>query len=135
MLEERQRLLVDMARDAIRTRYSAGRHHVGCALVTRSGRIYTGVHLECTIGRITVCAEAVAIGAAATAGDAASIAAIVAVRQQGPDDPEPRIVSPCGMCREMIADYAPDAEIIVPGPDGARIASVQTLLPERYSRS
>jgi len=51
------------------------------------------------------CAEAVAIGMAATAGDT-QIEMIVAVNRVG------RIA--LRMCRELIADYAPDAKVIVP---------------------
>jgi cytidine deaminase len=44
-------------------------------------------------------------------------------------------VAPCGMCREMISDYAPGAQVIMPGPDGATVKLVSELLPDRYKRS
>ena len=44
-------------------------HEVGCALITKSGRLYKAVHLEAYVGRIAVCAEAIAIGMAAADGD------------------------------------------------------------------
>src|SRR4051812_5928442 len=98
--------LITIARDLARARYVEGRHHVFAALRTKSGKIFSGAHIEAGVGRITVCAEAIAIGAAATGGDT-EIEEIVAVNGSG------QIVSPCGMCRELISDYAPDARVIL----------------------
>ncbi len=125
--------LIVAAQSIIRSRYKPGWHAVGSALRTRSGRIHLGVHLECYIGRITVCAEAVAIGRAVTEGDGADIETIVAVHQANAGA-EPCVVSPCGMCREMISDYAPDARVIMPGTGGPHITSIASLLPEKYAR-
>lgn len=126
--------LVAAARAIIRSRYAPGRHAVGCALRTRSGRIYLGVHLECHVGRVSVCAEAVAIGRAATDGEGGAIEAIVAVRQASATDEAPGVVSPCGMCREMISDYAPAAIVLLASDDGPRRVPITELLPEKYRR-
>lgn len=100
--------LVAAAKAIIRERYKAGWHAVGAALRTESGRVFTGVHLEASIGRIAICAEAVALGRAICEGESA-VAAIVAVRHPaaGAANPEIQVIPPCGMCREMIADYVP----------------------------
>lgn len=46
------------------------------------------------------------------------------------------IVAPCGMCREMISDYAPTAEVIVPDASGRTTkAAIASLLPGKYRRS
>lgn len=42
------------------------------------------------------------------------------------------IVPPCGMCRELISDYAPDARVILEFDDGIRCVPVLELLPEKY---
>jgi cytidine deaminase len=84
--------------------------------------MFSAVHLEATVGRIAVCAEAIAIGMAATAGDT-EIEMIVAVNRVG------QVVSPCGMCRELIADYAPDAMVIVPGLAGSMLLLLVTYFP------
>jgi len=127
--------LVAAAREVIRARYKPDWHTVGCAIRTRSGRIHRGVHLECYVGRVTVCAEAIAIGRAVTEGDGEEIETIVAVRQSSSNDAEPCVVAPCGMCREMISDYAPRARVIMPVPEGMSAKSVSELLPDRYTRS
>jgi cytidine deaminase len=127
--------LVDLARAVIRERYRPGWHVVGAALRTRSGRVFTGVHLEATVGRIAVCAEAIALGRAATEAGDTDVEMIVAVKhpERAAADQEVLVVPPCGMCREMIADYAPTARVIVPD-DRTEIAVVPIaeLLPRRY---
>ena len=119
--------LLDAAREIIRQRYDPRWHKVGAALRTRSGRTFAAVHLEANVDRIGVCAEAVSIGMAAAAGDT-EIETIVAVRYSG------EVISPCGMCRELISDYAPEARVIVPGRDGEQVVPVASLLPNKYRR-
>ncbi len=135
MIDAADLALVEAARDAIRRCYCAGRHVVGAALRTRNGQIVTGIHLEATVGRIAVCAEAIALGTAATAFGEVEIDAIVAVYHPDPsgDDPQPVVVPPCGMCRELIADYGPNSYIIVTGPQGdlTRVP-IATLLPMKF---
>lgn len=81
-----------------------------------------------------MCAEAIAIGRAVTDGDGSEIETIVAVRQASGDDLEPQVVAPCGMCREMISDYAPGARVIISGPDGIHVVPITRLLPGKYVR-
>ena len=119
--------LIEAAREIIRRRYKPDWHRVGAALRTRSGRTFAAVHVEAYVSRLGVCAEAIAIGMAASAGDT-EIEAIVAVRHTG------QVVSPCGMCRELISDYAPNAQVIVPGPNGHQIVPIEMLLPNKYRR-
>jgi cytidine deaminase len=45
------------------------------------------------------------------------------------------VVAPCGICRELMSDYAPDAEVIAPGAEGPERASIRTLLPNKYARA
>lgn len=125
--------LIGIARSLILSRYVPDRHVIGCALRTRSGRIHCGVHLECNVGRIAVCAEAVTIGRAATDGDGYDIDTVVAVYCTSVRT-EPSVVAPCGMCREMILDYAPSARVIVPGPTSPRAVQASDLLPGRFDR-
>jgi len=118
--------LIIIARELIAARFKEGCHHIAAALRTTSGRIYSGVHLEAYVGRIAVCAEAIAIGAATTAGDT-HIESIVAVNELG------EIVSPCGMCRELISDYAPEACVVVLRSGQPVNVPVMELLPDKYS--
>jgi cytidine deaminase len=126
-LTREDRALIDAARRIIALRRKPEWHSVGCALRTRSGRVFTSVHVGAYVGRIDVCAEAIAIGMGAAEGDT-DIATIVAVNKEG------HVVAPCGMCRELIADYGPGARVIVPGPAGDQVVPIAELLPNKYTR-
>ena len=131
------RALIERARAAIRDRYRREWHVVGAALRTRRGLLFTGVHLDANVGRIAVCAEAVALGRAATEAGDTEIDTIVAVYHPEPGaiDQTIRIVSPCGMCREMISDYSPRARVIMPGDgNGALVLPIEALIPGKFAR-
>ena len=120
--------LIEAARAIISKRFKQDAHHIGAALRSRTGVVYAAVHLEAYVGRVAVCAEAVAIGMAAANGDS-EIETIVAVNRDG------HIVSPCGMCRELIYDYSPEASVIILESEGPAIASISQLLPLKYRRT
>jgi len=129
--------LVASARNIIRQRYKAHWHVIGAALRTTSGRIFTGVHLEAYVGRIAICAEAVALGRAATEAGDTEIDTIVAVRHSGIGQPDTdiNVVAPCGMCRELICDYSSEAMVILPTSTGGLIRKpISQLLPDKYIR-
>jgi cytidine deaminase len=128
--------LIEAACAAIRPRYRNDWQEVGAAMRTRSGQIVTGVNLDAYLGRMAVCAEAVALGRAITDIGEAGIETIVAVRHPKPTEADRAIavVSPCGSCRELIWDYDRNARVIVPGRNGPTIVTIGELLPNKYSR-
>lgn len=117
--------LIAAARAILRERAKPGVHFIGAALRTRSGRTYCAVNLGTNVSRASVCAEAVALGMAAAAGDT-EVERVVAVNELG------AVVSPCGICREMLSDYAPDARVIVPGAGGPEPVPIGALLPNKF---
>ena len=129
------RELIEIATDLIETRYLENRHHIAAAVRGRSGKIYTGLHLDTYVGRASVCAEAVAVGQAMAAGET-GIEAIVSVRHPRPREQhrEPQLVSPCGICREMLNDFAPGAAVLLAGEHGIDRRPVEALLPDKYRR-
>jgi cytidine deaminase len=128
--------LIAAASKAIKSRYRNDWQEVGAAMRTRDGRILTGVNLDAYLGRMAVCAEAVALGRAITDIGETGIDTIVAVRHPKPTevDQEVAVVSPCGSCRELIWDYDRNARVIVPGDKGPTITSIGELLPNKYRR-
>jgi cytidine deaminase len=136
MLSTRDRELIAAAKEAIARRYRNDWQEVGAAMRTRDGRIYTGVNLDAYLGRMAVCAEAVALGRAVTESGETGIETIVAVRHPEPteSDQDIAVVSPCGSCRELIWDYDRQARVIVPGANGPIVAVIRELLPNKYSR-
>jgi cytidine deaminase len=136
MLTKKDQLLIDAARAAIESRYRDDWQEVGAALRTKDGRIVTGVNIDAYLGRMAVCAEAVAIGRLITEVGNTEIDTIVAVRHPKPEEKNRTVavVSPCGSCRELIHDYAPQARVIVPNGKTPTAVSIGRLLPNKYSR-
>lgn len=127
--------LIDAAKLLIKQRYIENRHHIASAVRGASGRVYTGLHLDTYVGRASVCAEAVALGQAMAAGET-GIEAIVSVRHPRPREQhqESKVVSPCGICREMLTDFARGAAVILLRDDVHIRVPVEDLLPAKYRR-
>lgn len=117
--------LLAAAREVIRDNYLKDRHEVGSAVRAASGEIYTGVHLESP--GVDICAEWVALGKAISAGQR-DFTCVVAAGRRG-------VMSPCGVCRELLLRYAPNADVIVPDEQGRpRKVTIGELLPIPYNR-
>jgi cytidine deaminase len=101
---------------------------VGAALLTKSGKIVGGANVESASYGLTCCAERVALFNALTGGTRHFIAiAVVARIDNGP--------MPCGACRQLLAEYAPDAKVFVAdSADLKKIStfSVKELLPSAF---
>lgn len=125
--------LVQIAQDFIRERYQKEGHHsvVAAALLTKSGKVFKALNAGTTQPSIATCAEIIAIGMANTDDPAMQIDLIVAVR-----DPSAYVISPCGKCREYIADYGPDARVIVPATTekGWEVVAAKDLIPNKYEK-
>lgn len=127
--------LIQAATDIISDRYSYGKHHVGVALRTQSGNIVTAVNVDTYIGRAGVCAEAIALGSMISAGES-EFTSVVAMFKPNPEFGElaPYVASPCGVCREMLSDYGPNAFVIYM-LDGEVVKSrVSELLPGKFAK-
>ncbi|MBN2856788.1 MAG: cytidine deaminase [Candidatus Delongbacteria bacterium] len=79
---------------------------VGAAIITVSGKIYSGCNIESSSYGLSMCAERNALSAALCAGENEFRTILIVA-----DTPEP--VSPCGACRQLIYDYAPDINVIM----------------------
>ena len=127
--------LLHAARIVLLRHYRPFWHTVAAALRGRDGRIWTGIHLGATVGRLSVCAEAVALGRAVMDGDG-TIECAVAVRHPKPEEPQQEIsvVAPCGACRENLFDYDPEARVILEYAGGLQRVPIRSLLPAPYRR-
>jgi cytidine deaminase len=135
-LSKADKELIAAATAAIKERYRYDWQEVGAALRTRSGRIFTGINLDAYLGRMAVCAEAVALGRAFVDLGDDGIETIVAVRHPDPEEKNQAVavVSPCGACRELIFDYDRKARVIVPNGKSAEVVPIADLLPNKYRR-
>jgi cytidine deaminase len=84
---------------------------VGAALLTKSGKIFTGCNVENLSLRLTVCAEEAAVATAVANGEKEFIAVAVVA-----DSKEPAV--PCGGCRQILAEFNPTMEVITSTVDG-----------------
>ena len=126
-------LLLATAQELLARVWVHGRHEVATALRAADGNVYTGVHLEGSCRRSSICAEGVALGAARgglPAGSPLLIEAVVSVQIKPAG--QFRIIAPCGVCRELISDYSPDATVWI--TDGAALPALD-LLPEKTRRA
>ena len=134
-LRDDDHALIAAANAVLECHYRPFWHMVAAAIRSRNGQIWTGLHIGTTVGRLSVCAEAVAFGRALLDGDG-TIATAVAVRHPKPEEEnrELAVVPPCGACREMILDHAPGAMIIVKDAGVLIKLPIRTLLPFPYRR-
>src|SRR3954447_18425884 len=119
--------LIQSALDAQKRAYCPfSNFPVGAALRTASGRIYQGCNVENASFGLTVCAERVAAGNAVANGDR-EFTAIAVVSRGG--------VSPCGACRQFLAEFAPNLTIVMVDslkPSEGHLATLDRLLPGRF---
>lgn len=119
-----------LVRAALRARERASapysRFQVGAALLTAKGAVIGGANVESASYGLTCCAERVALFKALTEGEKDFVA--VAVVSKGG-------VTPCGACRQLLSEHAPNAEVFVADadhPDTIRRHTVAELLPSAF---
>jgi len=127
--------VLEAARAARANAYAPySQYRVGAALLTRSGRIYAGANVENATYGATSCAERSAVAAMVAAGDRAPIACVVVTAGPKPG-------APCGICRQVLAEFARDMRIMrivmVAEDDRGRViarktARLATLLPQAF---
>ena len=123
-LNETDKKLIKTALDVLEKNFDDGvyNHTVGCALLCKNGKIYSGVNCDGIHGS---CAEYITMGIAISAGER-EFDTIVAVH----DKRDGYVISPCGNCRQMFFDYCPDIKVIVKDEDGETVkVSARDLLP------
>ena len=123
-LTSRDYKLIELGLEVLSKNFDDGvyNHTVGCALLTKGGRVYTGVNCDGIHGS---CAEYVTIGTAISAGER-QFDTIVAVHDKHLNS----VISPCGNCRQMMYEYCPDIKVILSDEKGNLIkVKARDLLP------
>ncbi len=118
--------LVTLAEEArLRAHAPYSNFYVGAALVTDTDRVFTGCNVENATYGATICAERAAVCAMVAAGERRISAIAVFTDAANP-------ATPCGICRQVLAEFAEDAVVVVATPRQQKILSLAALLPERF---
>ncbi|XP_052763988.1 cytidine deaminase-like [Mya arenaria] len=128
-LDSKLRTLVKEAVDVKAKAYCPySNFRVGCAVLTADGSIYTGVNVENASYGLTVCAERVAVMNAVTAGKQDIKAAAVSCDIKGD------FKGPCGVCRQVFAEFGLDIELYLTKPDMTyKKVLIRDLLPMAFT--
>ena len=129
--QERDRLL-DTARQALKRAYAPySNFHVGAAVLTEQGQVFSGCNVENASYGLTICAERSAIFTAVqqAASPKFEIRAVAVVN--GDELP----CSPCGACRQVIFEFGEKAIVIFKGQKEYLEMPIQDLLPESFRLS
>jgi cytidine deaminase len=123
--EIRQQLILQ-AREAWQRAYAPySDYNVGAALLTETGKIYTGVNIENAVYPLTVCGERVAVFKAVSEGER-SFRAIAVVTKNGG--------TPCGSCRQVLAEFGLETVVLIADLQGNLVheLTVAELLPHAF---
>jgi len=119
--------LIELANEARQRAYAPYSHyHVGAALRTKSGRIFTGCNVESAAYPTSMCAERVAVFKAVSEGER-EFEVIAVVTSNGG--------TPCGGCRQVLAEFGLDTIVLIADGQGRlkQETSVAGLLPGAFT--
>jgi cytidine deaminase len=120
--------LVKLARAALKNAYAPySDFRVGAAILLKDGRIFTGCNVENASYGLTICAERNAIFAAVAASKRKpEIVAVAVLNHRGVP------CSPCGACRQVIAEFGPNAIVSYLGANGIVTRTMRELLVDGF---
>jgi cytidine deaminase len=120
--------LIEAAKEAARRAYAPySRFRVGAALLTKSGKVFTGCNVENASYSLAICAERNAIFSAVAAGEREFARMVIFT-------PTESLTGPCGACRQVMAEFAPNLKVTLVNRSGrSRSYRLSKLLPERFA--
>jgi cytidine deaminase len=120
--------LVARAREAMRNAWAPySEFRVGAAIEAADGRVFVGCNVESASYGLTICAERMALGAAVAAG-ARSLRRVAVTTEVDPP------AAPCGACRQLLAEFGLNLEVIAVGPASERRWTLAALLPDAFTK-
>ena len=131
-------LLIEKAYEGMKNAYSPySGFQVGAALLTKSGKVYTGCNIENAAFSPTNCAERTAFFKAISEGEKDFEAIAVVGNKMGASKEEWEFCTPCGVCRQVMLEFVnPEEFEIVSGKgEEIKVFTLKELLPESFSPS
>lgn len=125
--------LYNLAKEAMKNSYSPYSDcKVGAALLTASGKVFTGTNIENAAFGPTVCAERVAIFKAVSEGERSFSKIAVVGGKGGVID---GVFAPCGVCRQVLREFCDDDFALLLGEtsDSFKTVTLKNLLPLSFS--
>jgi cytidine deaminase len=126
LTDEQRKALIQAARAARQQAYAPySRYPVGAALLTASGRVFSGVNIENAAYPAGMCAERVAVFKAVSEGEREFTAIAVVTSNGG---------TPCGSCRQVMAEFGLDIVVLVADVRGRLVleSTVAGMLPGSF---
>lgn len=122
------RELLDIAKKQLDYAYAPySKFRVGAALLTDDGKVFTGCNIENATYGATNCAERTAVFKAVSEGYRNFVK--IAIVSSGKD-----YTMPCGICRQVLAEFSTDIEVIVENENGTiKSFSIKNLLPHNFT--
>ncbi len=116
--------VASLARQRAYAPYS--KYKVGAAIRTKRNKVHSGANVENASYGLTVCAERTAAFAGVNSGDTAFDAIAIVIDDE-------RLPTPCGACRQVLAEFSPDMRVILATAGGKRkVTTLRELLPDPF---
>lgn len=128
-LTDSDRDLVSAAKSTLREQHVPGKREVASALRAGSGEVYDAANLEPGVDNAAVHCEPITVANALAAGETDFETTVAVYFPAGDPANEPRVVSACGVCRELLREFCPGVDVVFRGDDGPVKAPVEELLP------
>ncbi|MEA3312936.1 MAG: cytidine deaminase [Caldisericota bacterium] len=121
--------LLKMAIKARNNAYAPYSHFkVGAAILAKNGKVYSGCNIENSSYGASVCAERVALFTAVSEGEKEFLSIAIATDTKKP-------VMPCGICRQVLSEFAPNLKIYAINIDGkVKEALLDQILPDAFTK-
>lgn len=121
------KVLVDKAYEAMeKAHVPYSKFQVGAALLTKSGKIYTGCNVEIASYGATNCAERTAVFKAVSEGEKEYTAIAIVSSSHN-------FTYPCGICRQVLVEFGRELDIILTDDKEIKVFKLEEMLPYSFT--
>ena len=126
--------LLSLAREAAENSYAPySRFHVGSAILLENDEVIQSCNVENSSYSLTICAERAGIASMISQGKRNPLALAVVASHEDRDDYMTVPGLPCGACRQVLAEFAPDILIVIASENEPEIITLRDLLPRMFT--